>query len=193
MTHNRFIFHFQKALQAAAYLLRLAGGRMRYIDLLKMLYIADRECLAVEGETITGDSMSALKYGPVLRTVFNLIKEKDSQSARWQHHIETDIDKGAKRYDVFIANDPGEDELYLFEKEILNKVFAKYRNEDVIDFTHTFPEWKKYEKALRSPRRKNSYPITLEDVLDGIGKPEMLETVENNIADEKYYSELFAG
>ena len=192
MAHRYFIFHFQKALQAAAYLLRLAGGRMRYIDLLKMLYIADRECLGVEGATITGDSMSALKYGPVLRTVLNLIKGKDSQSARWQYHVKTDIDRSARRFEVFIANDPGDDELYLFEKEILDKVFATYRHMDVIDYTHTFPEWKKHEAALRSPYRKNSYPITIEDILKGIGKPELLETVENNIADQEYYSELFA-
>ena len=47
-----FRFHFDRALQASACLLRFDGKRMGYLRLLKLLYIADREGLAETGETI---------------------------------------------------------------------------------------------------------------------------------------------
>jgi len=53
-----FIFQFHKTLQAAAYILQASGGRMNYANLLRLLYIADRECLAEEGDTITGDTVT---------------------------------------------------------------------------------------------------------------------------------------
>lgn len=43
---KHFRFRFERSLQAAAYLIKLAGGELSYIHLLKMLYIADREYLA---------------------------------------------------------------------------------------------------------------------------------------------------
>ncbi len=39
-------FDFDKSLQAVAYLLYLEEGRMPYIRLLRLLYIAERELLA---------------------------------------------------------------------------------------------------------------------------------------------------
>ena len=64
-----FRFHFERALQASAYLLRLDRKKMSYLRLLKLLYIADREWLAETGESITGDRAYAMKQGPVLSTI----------------------------------------------------------------------------------------------------------------------------
>jgi len=179
-----FEFKFDKSLQASAHLLRLAGGRMKYIDLIKMLYLADRECLSCEGNTITGDRMSALPYGPVVSTVFNLIRRKDSQSKLWHKHIKT------KGYNVILQHDPGSGDLYRFEKEILENIYNEYKDKDIVEFTHTLPEWKKYEDAIKSPNRPRSYRITIPDILDGIGKPELLDTVKYNIDEEKHHARL---
>ena len=74
-TKPQFKFCFDRSLQAAAYLLKSAKGReLRYIHLLKMLYIADREYLVEYGYTITGDNAVAMQYGPVLSRILNLIK-----------------------------------------------------------------------------------------------------------------------
>ena len=57
-----FQFRFDKALQAAGLFLRLNGGRLKSLKLLKLLYLADRESLAVEGDTITGDRVRAMLF-----------------------------------------------------------------------------------------------------------------------------------
>jgi hypothetical protein len=51
----KFVFNEKKAAQAAAYLLKLHGGKMDYRKLLTLLYLADRKLLAERGRTITGD------------------------------------------------------------------------------------------------------------------------------------------
>jgi hypothetical protein len=53
----RFVFDEKKALQAAAYLLKLNGGTMDYRKLVTLMYLADRELLITIGRTITGDEM----------------------------------------------------------------------------------------------------------------------------------------
>jgi len=192
MLNLHFSFNFQKSLQASLHLLRLAGGRMWNIDLLKMLYIADRESLAEEGHTITGDFVNALPRGPILRTVLNLIKNKDSQSEQWHYFIGTCYNVSTRRLDVFAKKyvPLEEGELCRFEKEILDRVFQEHRGKDLVAYTHTFLEWKKYEESINSSKKK-SYPITIQDILEGIGKPELIERVKRNVAEQKYYSKLF--
>ena len=67
-------FNFEKSLQAAGVLLQLEEGRMPYLRLLKLLYIADRELLAESAASLTGDRAYAMKHGPVLSHVYSLIK-----------------------------------------------------------------------------------------------------------------------
>ena len=73
-----FDFDLAKTVQAAALLLREHHNRMEYIRLLKLLSIADREMLARRGRTLTGDRAVAMKRGPVLSTVYDLIKGNGS-------------------------------------------------------------------------------------------------------------------
>src|SRR5271155_5522268 len=100
-----FRFNFDRALQASAYLLRLDHKKMSYLRLLKLLYIADREWLAVTGESITGDRAYAMKFGPVLSTVYDLIKGNGSKAGIWDDHIHTE------GYAVELVADPGRGDL----------------------------------------------------------------------------------
>ena len=67
-----FRFHSRKAVEAAALLLKLHGKPMKYLGLLKMLYIADRITLERMDQPITGDNFVSMKYGPVLSGVYDL-------------------------------------------------------------------------------------------------------------------------
>ena len=84
-----FRFDFEKSLQAAAYLLHLEEGRMSYLRLLKLLYIAERELLAQKATLLTGDIYKAMEHGPVLSHIFDLIKGKGSQSMEWERYNQT--------------------------------------------------------------------------------------------------------
>ena len=117
----RFNFRFDKTLQAAGMLLHMSGGSMPRLKLLKLLYIADRQCLAVEGNTITGDKAYAMRKGPVISTTYSIIRGEDSQSCRWQRFL-----KSNKNGIVYTVTDPGTEDLYQFEKEIIKQVHKQY-------------------------------------------------------------------
>jgi uncharacterized phage-associated protein len=80
-------FWVERAIQASACLLRLDGDRMGYLRLLKLLYIEDREWLDQTGESITGHRAYAMKYGPVLSTLYRLIKGKGSRAGKWNAYL----------------------------------------------------------------------------------------------------------
>ncbi|XZO01656.1 MAG: Panacea domain-containing protein [Microcoleus sp.] len=72
----QFRFHPEKAVEAAAILLKLHGRPMKHLGLLKMLYIADRFALQRMEQPIIGDRYVSMDYGPVLSGVYDLIQGK---------------------------------------------------------------------------------------------------------------------
>jgi uncharacterized phage-associated protein len=139
----RFPFDEPKATQVAAYLLKLCGGRVKYVHLIKLMYVADREMLMKRGKTITGDKLVSMRKGPVLSHVYNLIKDgpAGSQGSTWFAHIKrTDMD-------VALAADPSTDTLSRFEMKILDEVFERFGRTnrwDLIEHLHeSLPEWNK--------------------------------------------------
>src|SRR6516165_6657778 len=157
-------FHFERTLQASAHLLRLDGKRMGYLRLLKLLYIADREWLAETGEPITGDRACAMKYGPVLSSVYDLIKGNGSKAGVWDDHIHTD------GYAVELVADPGRGELSKGIVEKLTEVTERYRDIDdweLSERTHEFPEWIEHYHG-------DAAPIPWESIVRAQDRPEMV-------------------
>jgi uncharacterized phage-associated protein len=77
--------------QAAAVLLKEAGGKMTRLRLLKLLYIADRESIAETFQPITGDDVVAMDHGPVLSKTYRLIRrELQPGNVIWDKYIAQD-------------------------------------------------------------------------------------------------------
>src|SRR5688572_27768282 len=104
----RLPFNEKKATQAAAYLLRLRGGRMSYMKLIKLLYLADRLSLTRRGRPITTDRYVSMDRGPVLSRTLNLITEDREPAAPsfWAEFIAE-----PSNFEVELKSDPGADEL----------------------------------------------------------------------------------
>lgn len=182
------LFDLEKSIQATAFLLKQSGGKMRYLRLLKLLYFSNRESLKQNASLIVPDRACALPKGPILSTIYNLIKEKDSLSRDWQKFIETGP------YHVFLGDEPDDGELSEFDKNILLKVYNDHRDKDDFDlvrYTHTLPEWKKHESALASPQGKNSYTIDLKDIVNAIiqesGNNDLWRQVATKVSQQLFY------
>jgi len=174
-------FNFERTLQASAYLLRLDGKRMSYLRLLKMLYIADREWLAETGESITGDRAFAMKYGPVLTSVYDFVRGHGSKAGIWDDYIHTD------GYAVNLVADPGRGELSKAIVEKLSEITERYHHLDEFELsehTHTFPEWTQHFDG-------GSSPIPWQDILIAQGKPEMVAVVERDEAARHTFDDVF--
>lgn len=118
-----------KTAQMAGYLLLKRGGRMAYIKLMKLLYLADREYMISYGDSMTGDRAVSMNHGPVLSRTYDLLKsgspEEESPWNDWivgESNYEVSIKKAVRDgddEDVF-------DELSRADKRILDKIFAEF-------------------------------------------------------------------
>jgi hypothetical protein len=113
-------FNEKKTTQAATRFLSLAGGRMNYMLLIKLLYLLDRRALGQWGRPVTGDDYFSMKYGPVLSEVLDLITDMpDPEGASyWAKHVSDPV-----HYVVELIVDPGDDELSEAEEKAIEATF----------------------------------------------------------------------
>lgn len=182
----REFFDFNKTLQTTALLLKKAGGALPRVTLLKLLYLSDRQFLLEYGCTITGDTMYAMKLGPVLTITYNLLKGQDSQFALWRKYIQTQTD--SKEKTAFLILDPGTDDLSKAELETIENVFNQFGAQsrfDLVEFTHSFPEWQYFYKEDTSTK------ISPDQILRINDREDLIETLKENIAIAREQHYLF--
>jgi uncharacterized phage-associated protein len=171
----RFESNEEKATAAAAVLLKLAGGKMNYLKLIKLLYLAERESLRRFARPIIGDDYFSMPKGPVLSIVLNLIKAKEDEAQEdlWLRYVHRN------NHDVELIGDPGNAALSDAEIEILGQVFEKHKTVDpfrLVQVLHKeLPEWKDPGKS-----RIKIHP---EDILRAVGTSEEdIEEIAREIA-----------
>lgn len=167
------MFREDKTTQMAARFLTLAQGRLPYILLMKMLYLADKQMLLKWGSPITYDRWIAMQYGPVLSATFDLIKSKTGQSTYWAAYIATED------YDAVLKTSPGDDDLSDAEDTIISQIFNEFGHKDqweVVKLTHGLPEW--------DDPGSTSVPISYERVLEdsGLFSRQDVKSILGNIA-----------
>jgi len=145
---------------------------MSYLRLIKLLYIADRESLKETGRKITRDRTVAMKNGPVLSGIYDLIKGRHEAADEWSQKIRKD------GYQVELVDDPGSGQLSRYEIKKLREVAERYKDQSdwaIVDYvTHRFQEWIKNDpkKSGASVRA-----IPLEDILAAVGRANDLDWI----------------
>lgn len=137
-------FNETKVTQAAAVLLKLRGGRMKYIKLLKLLYLSDRKSLLERGRPITTDRYVSMDDGPVLSITYNLIQgDYRHTQCVWANTIVAagDFDVALKEPDADLQIG----QLSRAEIEILQAIFEQYGHWNrwtlIENVMHKLPEW----------------------------------------------------
>lgn len=167
-------FNYKKAVQALNYLARKQDGSINKMKAIKLVWLADRLHLRNYGRTITNDIYFALKNGTVPSTTLNLIECNDT-------FLDEQEAAYSKKY--ITKNNPHcyssieEPYLKVFSKtdiETIDLIYLTYGHLDPFELSehsHLFPEWKKFEAALKSGASR--FPIDIEDfflnVEDGTG------------------------
>ena len=135
-----FVFNDRKTAQAAAWLLDRQEGRMPYLKLIKLLYLADRRSLIESGYPITGDRLVSMDRGPVLGRVLDLIRQDRSvEPSAWHEYVSSPVN-----YEVSLIKRTEADELSEYELAVLDQVidqFGHMSRWELVDFTHDLPEW----------------------------------------------------
>jgi uncharacterized phage-associated protein len=153
-------FDEQKATEATAYLLKLRGGQMSYMKLIKLLYLADREALNRWGFPLTTDWHSSMPHGPVVSNIYDLIRRRKS-GEYWTRYISEPFDDKQVQLE---RDDCPTDKLSRAEESLLVELFDKYKTWtrwQLRDLTHELPEW---EDPAGS-----SIPIGIDEILRAQG------------------------
>src|SRR5689334_22188983 len=124
-------FDEKKTTQAAARFLDLAGGRLNYMVLIKLLYMLDRHALLNWGRPVTSDEYFSMKHGPVLSQVHDLITEMTEEPTYWSTYI-----SDPSHYEVSLIKDPGDGELSEVESELIPQVFATFGQFKPFELVH---------------------------------------------------------
>ena len=137
-------FRQDKATQAACILIEREGGRMNYMKLLKLMYVADRKGLLERGRPITFDSYYSLDRGPILSRTKNLIVEGTfpGEDSLWERHISP-----PEGYDVAVQEeDCTPDDLSEAEIETLERTYNELGHLDqwqLVGWCHeNLAEWR---------------------------------------------------
>jgi uncharacterized phage-associated protein len=139
----RFHYNATKAAEAAAFLIRLKGGEIDLLALMKLLYLADRKALIETGVPITGDLMVNMPHGPVLSLTYDQTKwpSKGRESHPWCRLIR---DREGNALGLRSPETVSFDNLSDYEKETLRSVFDQFGDLDPWDLstiTHDLPEY----------------------------------------------------
>ncbi|BAP56888.1 hypothetical protein THII_2591 [Thioploca ingrica] len=174
-----FKFDSQKTVEAAAIFLKLNDGSMKYMALIKLLYVVDRIALDRFGEPVTGDHYVSMDRGPVLSKVLDFIHYGPSENSEpWFEYISS-----PENYGVKLLKDPGTGELCEAEEDLIQEVYQDYGKLDrfyLAKLTHKiFPEWQDPSGS--------AIPIRMNDILTALGKTDKeIHEIQENRKQQEY-------
>lgn len=172
-------FNEQKSTEAASLLLHLKGGRTDFWWIIKMLYLVDREAFIRWERPVTNDFYESLPYGPVGMSIYNIIK-KNISSPFWKRFIVT----LPKESEVMLNGTPAPiKKLSKAEVDLITEVFKEFGSLDggqLVEYTHTLPEWK-------DPQKTGSIsPINISDLLEVLKySPQEIDRIEFELKQEE--------
>ena len=166
------MYSSDKAIEAAAFFLRKKDDHeMPYYDLIKFIYLADREHLRRKGRTLTGDLHWSLPWGPVVGHTLEAVRNNVFEA--WTQHITTN--RARKR--CTLVEDAPPSALSRAEVQTLETVWSSFGHMDsqaLMRYTHDLPEYTDTESRVE---------IRLEDLARAVGKTE--EEIDEILARER--------
>ena len=171
------------------YILRKIGKADK-LKIIKLVYLADKYHLIKYSRTITGDDYYAMENGPVGTTAKDLLtlEKNDMFSPTAQAYMGKLIEQAGKDYfykakDVDVEFDTLSDT----DKEVLDFVIKKFGNmttNELINYVHKYPEWRKYENSFKNGLIRRGR-IATEELLSILNDDFDLEVTPDHIEESK--------
>lgn len=175
------VFSIKKSMQALFYLQSKANVTDK-LSLLKLVFFADRYSLRNFAFPLTADWYTAMKNGPVCSQIYDLIKRGqyfDFLSLDEQNFVQKYLSSNDNEVHVL---DSGSDYLSPSDIESLDFsviTFGSFKSSQLVDITHSYPEWKKFESIIESGESKAERM----DYLDFFNNPS-----KDDLTLKKYFS-----
>lgn len=173
------MFDEKRMLQIISYLLSLNNNEMDKLKLIKELYLIDRVSIDEDNSSVSGDELFSLKYGPVLSNTLNIINDIPNGND-WAEYLSINNNKKIRLIKPFDEGRLSKKDKYFIQ--LISDKYKTYTTSQLVDYTHTLPEWKEPEDTNRK--------IRFVDIMKALGKSD-----EEIIYAKKEYdglSELYA-
>lgn len=153
----------RKITQSINYLARHLGEGVFIPELkiIKLVWAADRYHLRRYARTVTDDNYVAMAKGPVGSITKDTIefetnyKNVNDEDLRYNERFIKFYQENGNGY-VCAIDATDEEELSETDVEALKFALAKFgamSTQEIVDFTHKYPEWKKHERTLLCERK----------------------------------------
>lgn len=184
-------FDTEKAVQAAAALIRRSGGcTMSKIRMAKLLYLANRKMLERHGRTIFDTRFVGMRYGPLSSDVQALIAGSGHDEEAWSQFIQDD-----GKISLILVGDPGNSRLSQAEVDVIGDIVEMHQlinDFDIVNLTHDFPEYVEvFPDGPPKEGDKGSRNIPLSSILRALKMDDDIEEIEADIAERAELDRLF--
>lgn len=196
--------YYEKKIAIIVNILSKLKAAVTVKKLIKLVYIADKVHLGNYGRTVSMDNFVAMKDGPVPSCLYDMLKtayphavinkyNKTPEKVISLLHKYIDIDDKGESKEVKLTKEDSSLYNFLSQTDIktLEKValcFGEKEEEELIELTHDFEEWKKYEQELK--QHPSSFSFSIEDmlnyppILSGLIDKNKFEFVKESMTDD---------
>lgn len=171
-------------IETVYYLLKRLGPKTK-MEILKLVFMADKYHLIQYGRTITGDEYLAMQYGPVGSTVKDVLDFRDFVLSS------TELKLAAKYIEESGSNDrkaredgPDIDQLDMLSETDIEALdyaiekFGSWSAYKLSQFTHQYPEWERFKPFFEKGSTKRER-IKIEELLTTISNDGIEATDEH--------------
>jgi len=160
---NRYCYlNIEKIIQIFYYLQKYSKTNSK-LEIIKLLFFADRINIREYYSLISLDTYVALAHGPVASIALNIINKTteylnnyEKNELKYLNNIKIINNSNRK------INQVGTDLLSKNEMKSLDKSIELFSGKKLVDISHDYPEWKRF-KLLFDKRYISSQPIHMED------------------------------
>ena len=166
------MLNYKAAIQAVDYIVKRASpdSLLDKLTILKLLFFAERYSLRKYFQSITNDQFCAMRCGPVASATYDIISFKDTVPIEQKDYAKDIISKIPPYFvksngSLLIRDDY--DELSDTDIEALDfsiEQFGQYSSSKLIDITHKYKEWNRFEKKLRES--DTSFKMEIDDFFE---------------------------
>ena len=149
---------YRKVTQAVDYLLNKDPSGIGKLKLIKLIWAADRYHVRKYGRFVTEDDYWAMHNGPVGSMTKDVVEFSANEYSPLTEEDLAYVGKYISNRDAILRpmENTDEDMLSETDKEALDfawNTFHGLSQQEIIDFTHKYPEWKNQEAIINSGQK----------------------------------------
>lgn len=149
-------FDQKKLIEVVLYILNKTNG-IDFYRLFKILYMSEREHLAVWGNKIIMDDFVAMKFGPVPTELYDVVKGQTVKDSQLNSLFNENVSfSKVKKFGLEAKRAADEDYISESEKMILDKFIDKIKGRDFNDVKE-----RSHDKAWQNARSISNYKRVL--------------------------------